>query len=59
MNQPELFVGPFAAAHPGYGDIAHVVGFVVAGIGYLTLRKATRKHEVGVLQPGGMAEEHR
>ena len=37
FNQYPLFVGAFAAAHPGFGDISFLVSFVVAGIAYLLL----------------------
>ncbi|MEE3503490.1 cytosine permease [Acidiphilium acidophilum] len=37
FNQYPLFVGAFAATHPGYGDISFAVSAVVASIAYLAL----------------------
>ncbi|HEX7389626.1 MAG TPA: cytosine permease [Acidiphilium sp.] len=52
FNQYPLFVGAFAAAHPGFGDISFLVSAVVAGIAYLILTTSdakaaqfTRPHE--------------
>lgn len=43
MNQYGLFVGPFAAAHPQFGDITYYVGFVVAGLVYYFTAKPSQK----------------
>ncbi|WP_288005762.1 cytosine permease [Acidiphilium sp.] len=37
FNQYPLFVGAFAAAHPGLGDISFLISALVAGIAYLAL----------------------
>lgn len=41
MNQPGMFVGPFASANPHWGDITNLVGFLASAIVYLALM-ATR-----------------
>ncbi len=42
MNQYGLFVGPFAANNPQFGDMTYFVGFIVAGLVYLAFAKARR-----------------
>jgi NCS1 family nucleobase:cation symporter-1 len=38
INQT-IFVGPFAAAHPGFGDITYYVSFLIAGGLYFVLNR--------------------
>ncbi len=42
FNQYPLFVGSFAAAHPGFGDISFLVSAVVSGVVYLALTARVR-----------------
>lgn len=42
FNQYPLFVGAFAAAHPGFGDISFLVSAVVAGLVFLLLTTSDR-----------------
>ena len=37
FNQYPLFVGAFAATHPGWGDISFLISAVVAGLAYFAL----------------------
>lgn len=42
MNQSGMFVGPFAAANPHWGDITNLVGFLTSGIVYLVILKVNQ-----------------
>lgn len=43
MNQSGMFVGPFAAANPHWGDITNLVGFLVSGIVFLALTRLSKR----------------
>ncbi len=42
-DQQPPFLGAYAKAHPGVGDLSFLVGFAVAGLAYLVLAGATRR----------------
>ncbi len=42
-DQQPPFLGSFAKAHPGAGDLSFIVGFAVAGLVYLLLGSVTRR----------------